>query len=73
MFTRSLDGRWGALEAIETAVRASELREELSRIGDPEHMTAFIRAVGEACQARGISFRGASEFRAEKGSAGQPS
>jgi len=73
MFTRSLDGRWGAREAIETAVRASELREELSRIGDPEHMTAFIRAVGEACQARGISFRGASEFRAEKGSAGQPS
>ena len=73
MFTRSLDGRWGALEAIETAVRASELREELSRIGDPEHMTAFIRAVGEACQARGISFRGATEFRAEKGSAGQPS
>ena len=73
MFTRILDGRWGAREAIETAVRASELREELSRIGDPEHMTAFIRAVGEACQARGISFRGASEFRAEKGSAGQPS
>ena len=73
MFTRTLDGRWGALEAIETAVRASELREELSRIGDPEHMTAFSRAVGEACQARGISFRGASEFRAEKGSAGQPS
>jgi len=72
MFTRSLDGRWGAREAIETAVRASELQEELSRIGDPEHMTAFIRAVGEACRARGISFRGASEFRAEKGSAGQP-
>jgi len=73
MFTRSLDGRWGARDAIETAVRASELQEELSRIGDPEHMTAFIRAVGEACQARSISFRGASEFRAEKGSAGQPS
>src|SRR5437899_6884679 len=49
MFTRSLDGRWGALEAIETAVRASELREELSRIGDPEHMTAFLPAVGAAC------------------------
>src|SRR5207245_11038451 len=62
MFTRTLDGRWGALEAIETAVRASELREELSRIGDPEHMTAFIRAVGEACQVRGISFRAPASF-----------
>ena len=70
MFTRTLDGRWGALEAIETAVRASELREELSRIGDPEHMAAFIRALGQACQARGISFRGASELRVEEGSAG---
>ena len=73
MFTRTLDGRWGAREAIETAVRASELREELSRIGDPEDMTAFIRALGESCQARGISFRGASEFRVEEGSAGRPS
>src|SRR5437899_6590189 len=62
MFTRTLDGSWGALEAIETAVRASELREELSRIGDPEHMTAFIRAVGEACQVRGISFRAPASF-----------
>src|SRR5438552_495564 len=34
-FTRPLDGRWGALGAIETAVRTRELREELSRIGDP--------------------------------------
>jgi len=73
MFTRSLDGRWGALEAIETAVRASELREELSRIGDPEHMTAFTRALGDACQARGISFRGSSELRVEEGSAARRS
>ena len=70
VFTRTLDGRWGAREAIETAVRTSELQEELSRIGDPEHMTAFIRALGDACQARGISFRGASELRVEEGSAG---
>src|SRR5947199_10337122 len=33
MFTRTLDGRWGAREAIETAVRTNELQEELSRIG----------------------------------------
>ena len=70
MFTRTLDGRWGAREAIETAVRTNELQEELSRIGDPEHMAAFIRALGQACQARGISFRGASELRVEEGSAG---
>src|SRR5881396_1077740 len=70
MFTRTLDGRWGAREAIETAVRTNELQEELSRIGDPEHMAAFIRALGDACQARGISFRGASELRVEEGSAG---
>jgi len=70
MFTRTLDGRWGAREAIETAVRTSELREELSRIGDPEHVTAFIRGLAQACQARGISFRGASELRVEEGSAG---
>ena len=70
MFTRTLDGRWGALEAIETAVRTSELQEELSRIGDPEHVTAFIRGLAQACQARGISFRGASELRVEEGSAG---
>jgi len=70
MFTRTLDGRWGAREAIETAVRTSKLQEELSRIGDPEHMAAFIRALGQACQARGISFRGASELRVEEGSAG---
>src|SRR5947209_10632953 len=73
MVTRSLDGRWGALEAIETAVQASDLQEELSRIGYPEHMAAFIRALGQACQARGISFRGASELRVEEGSAARRS
>ena len=73
MFTRTLDGRWGAREAIETAVRASDLQEELSRIGDPEHMTAFIRGLGQACQARGISFRGSSELRVEEGSAARRS
>src|SRR5439155_352281 len=55
MFTRTLDGRWGARVAIETAVRTSELQEEFLRIGGPEHMAAFIRALGDACQARGIS------------------
>ena len=73
MFTRTLDGRWGAREAIETAVRTNELQEELSRIGDPEHMAAFSRTLGQACQARGISFRGSSELRVEEGSAARRS
>ena len=56
-FSRLLDPRWGAREAMLGRLAGSDLEAELTRFTDRETMVPFIGAVARECRDRGIVFR----------------
>lgn len=64
IFTRALDARWGAREAIVARLEDSPIKGELLRMGDRPYMGDFVRDLARACRSHGIEFRVSSEFDA---------
>ena len=56
-FSRLLDPRWGARDAMLGRLAGSDLETELVRFTDRETMVPFIQAVARECRDRGIAFR----------------
>ncbi len=56
-FSRLLDPRWGARDAMLGRLAGSDLETELVRFTDRETMVPFIQAVAQECRDRGIAFR----------------
>ncbi|TLZ72878.1 MAG: hypothetical protein E6K14_06305 [Methanobacteriota archaeon] len=56
-FSRLLDPRWGARDAMIGRLAGSDLEAELTRFTDRETMVPFIGAVARECRDRGIVFR----------------
>ncbi|HYU07389.1 MAG TPA: radical SAM protein [Thermoplasmata archaeon] len=56
-FSRLLDPRWGARDAMLGRLAGSDLEAELTRFTDRETMVPFIGAVARECRDRGIAFR----------------
>jgi len=56
-FSRLLDPRWGARDAMLGRLAGSDLEAELTRFTDRETMVPFIGAVARECRDRGIVFR----------------
>ena len=57
MFSRLLDPRWGARDAMLARLAGSPLEEELRRISDIVYMDRFFDALADACDASGVDFR----------------
>jgi len=57
MFSRLLDPRWGARDAMLARLAGSPLEEELRRISDIVYMDSFLDALADACDASGVDFR----------------
>ncbi len=56
-FSRLLDPRWGARDAMLGRLAGSDLETELARFTDRGTMVPFIQALARECRARGIAFR----------------
>ncbi len=56
MFSRTLDARWGARDAILARLAGSPLAPALSRISDLQYMDGFVEALADECRTRGIEF-----------------
>ncbi len=56
-FSRLLDPRWGARDAMLGRLAGSDLETELAGFTDRGTMVPFIQAVARECRARGIAFR----------------
>ena len=56
-FSRLLDPRWGARDAMLGRLAGSDLETELAGFTDRGTMVPFIQAVAQKCRARGIAFR----------------
>ncbi len=56
-FSRLLDPRWGARDAMLGRLAGSDLETELAGFTDRGTMVPFIQAVAQECRARGIAFR----------------
>ena len=57
MFSRVLDPRWGARDAMLARLAGSPLEGELRRISDIAYMDCFLDALADACDASGVDFR----------------
>ena len=57
MFSRVLDPRWGARDAMLARLAGSPLEGELRPISDIAYMDRFLDALADACDASGVDFR----------------
>lgn len=60
VFTRTLDGRWGAREAILDRLRTSDIGPQLARISDPGYLESFLGDLARSCRSHGIRFAGSA-------------
>src|SRR5688572_29994177 len=63
VFSRTLDARWGAREAMLARLRDSDLEPELVRIADRGYMESFLADLADACEAQGVTFHGNRRYR----------
>jgi len=57
MFSRVLDPRWGARDAMLARLAGSPLEGELRPISDIAYIDRFLDALADACDASGVDFR----------------